>query len=240
MTVTARRAGTVYSIEINRIHPDPGNPRGALDDLEDLAASITRQGIIAPLVVMAHPVKPGRFQVLVGHRRLAAAGLAGLSDVPCVISRGKTPAESIELALVENGQRRDLDPLEEARALARLIDLTGITRQEAGRRIGRSGAHVTQRLQLLELSPAVQAELKAGRIPLSAAVDFARRRNGTAGSRPNLFWFGAAHPLAAEARGRCRQEHRLKGVRLVGGQACGACWEHAIRADARALLGAAS
>lgn len=220
------------AIEVGAIHPNPNNPRKRLDDLEDLADSIKAQGILEPLIVMPHPTWPDeRFQILAGHRRLAAAELAGLAQVPCIIRKGKTVAGGLEFALVENGQRADLDPIDEARAIKQLMQLLDISATEVARRIGRSGALVHKRLALLELTPTAQQQVKTGQLGVAAAHERVMKKRGSAGTRPEQHHFGAGHPLASEAREECRTAHNRRGVRLVGGQACGQCWELVIRRD---------
>ena len=220
-------------IHIDDLHPNPDNPRTRLDDIIELAASIKAQGIIQPLVVMAHPDKPDQYQVLAGHRRLAAAEEAGLEHVPCVVRKERTAAGSLELALVENGQRQDLDPLDEAHAIKQLMRISGMNQSEVARRMGRSNAHVSTRLSLLDLSPTKQRQVKTGELGVLRAAEAARKRRGTAGSKPGQWHFGPSHPLAIEAKDRCGREHNRRGVRLVGGVACGPCWELVIRDDER-------
>lgn len=223
-------------VELNALYPNPDNPRVRMDDLDDLAASIATQGIIQPLVVMPHPDKPDAFQVLAGHRRLAAADIAGLDAVPCVLRKGRDTAASLELALVENGQRRDLDPIEEAHAIRALMKATGMNQTQVGKRMGRSNAHVSTRLSLLELTPSAQAQVRDGSLRIVQAISKATKKRGTNGSKTWTHHFAADHPLAAEARGLCQIAHRRAG-RLIGGQACAPCWEQAIREDERNALG---
>lgn len=232
---THRQVPGLIIVELNSLYPNPDNPRAQLDDLDDLAASIAAQGIIQPLVVMPHPTKADAFTVLAGHRRLAAAELTGLDAVPCVLRKGRDTAASLEVALVENGQRKDLDPIEEARAIKTLMDTTGMSQIAVGRAMGRSSAHVSSRLSLLELTPSAQQQLKRGELSVSAGIAKATKRRGTNGSKPWNHYFSANHPLAAEARGICQLEHKRRG-RLIGGQACGPCWSEAIRQDERALM----
>ena len=224
------------SIHIDDVHPNPTNPRRQLRDLEDLADSIRAQGILEPLIAMPHPDKDGHYQLLAGHRRLAAAELAGLDHVPCIVRTGKTVAESLEFALVENGQRADLDPIDEAHAISQLMKAGNLTQVEVARRMGRSTVHVSNRLSLLTLTPSAQAQVKSGQMSVAAGYDKARARKGSAGSRPSMqSHFGMDHPLAANARHQCAIGHPDGSPvkKINGGQACGACWEIVIRRDER-------
>lgn len=225
------------AIHIDDIHPNPGNPRDELRQLEDLADSIKAQGILEPLIVMEHPTRADQYQLLAGHRRLAAADLAGVDAVPCIVRSGKTPAQALEFALVENGQRADLDPIEEAHAIKQLKELAGINNSEVARRMGRSNGHVSARLSLLALAPTAQAQVKAGTLGVFEAYEKARAKTGKAGSKPWMeSYFGLNHPLAAEARHQCEVAHRRTNVKLIGKQACARCWEAAIRQDERARV----
>lgn len=221
-------------IHVDDIHPNPDNPRSRLSDLDDLADSIRVQGILEPLIVMTHPDKPDQYQVLAGHRRLAAAELAGRTEVPCILHKGRTAAQALEFALVENGQRADLDPIDEARAIKALI-ATGLSQSQVAARIGRSPAHVGDRLALLTLSPSLQQQVKTGQLPAYKANQKIREKRGTAGTKPWLQnWFSAKHMLASSARYQCKNAHDGKRVTLLpGDQACAQCWESVIREHER-------
>lgn len=226
------------AIDIGAIHPHPGNPRTTLTDLEDLADSIKAQGILEPLIVMEHPDGEGRYQLLAGHRRLAAAELAGKATVPCIIRTGKTPGEALEFALVENGQRKDLDPIDEARAIKQLMKVSHMTQREVAVRMGRAPSHIANRLALLTLTPSMQQQVKTKQITVDAANKKARVRKGSVGTKP---WmenhFGMNHPLASEARHQHNISHNGGGARKIdGNQACGACWEKVLRRDERRQL----
>ena len=143
--------------------PNPLNPRGpvAAGDVDDLAASIRAQGILQPLLVTPEGV------VVAGHRRLAAARLAGLDAVPA-LARPVGEREQLELMLVENLQRQALSPLQEARAFQRLLD-GGLTRAEVARRVGVPAATVQERLLILRLVPEAQALYERNALPVTAA-----------------------------------------------------------------------
>lgn len=141
------------------------NVRRRIGDVRDLAASITSVGIVEPLLVS--PIDDERYVIVAGHRRHAAAVKAGLTEVPCTI-RTLTDAERVEIMLVENLQRADLTPVEEASGYFRLLE-HGMTQKELAKRIGRSARHVAARLALLELPKAVQDEVHGGTITVADA-----------------------------------------------------------------------
>ena len=134
--------GRMISIEL--IDPNPHQPRCAMGDLAELMASITEKGILEPLIVRQ---LRDRFQIVAGERRYQAAVRVGLSEVP-VIVRDLDDGESIELALIENIQRKDLTAFEEAEALKSLADRFGYTHEELARRLGKSRTSITESLSL--------------------------------------------------------------------------------------------
>lgn len=150
-------------VDIDLIAPNPEQPRTNFppDQLRELAASIREHGVIQPLVASAEP--EGGYRLIAGERRLQAARLAGLAAVPVVV-READGAELLELALVENIQRADLNPVEEALAYRRLLDEYGLTQEEAARRVGRSRAAVANAVRLLQLEPDIRRALVAGDI----------------------------------------------------------------------------
>jgi ParB family chromosome partitioning protein len=134
--------------------------------LADLAESIRARGVIQPVVV--RPVGDGRYELLAGERRWRAARIAGLERLPAVV-RDVPDEAALGIGLIENIQREDLNPIEEASGLKRLIDEFRLTHEEAARAVGRSRAGVTNLLRLLELAPAVQAFVQDGRIDMGHA-----------------------------------------------------------------------
>ena len=134
--------GRMISIEL--IDPNPHQPRCAMGDLAELMASITEKGILEPLIVRQ---QRDRFQIIAGERRYQAAVRVGLSEVP-VIVRDVDDGESIELALIENIQRKDLTPFEEADALKSLADRFQYTHEQLARRLGKSRTSITEALSL--------------------------------------------------------------------------------------------
>jgi len=152
---------------VDRVVPNPEQPRAAWDErqLAELADSIRQHGVIQPLLVSEQTGPDGGtvYQLIAGERRLRAARAAGLERVPVVI-RQTTSQELLELALVENVQRADLSPLEEAQAYQRLCDEFGLTPSAVGERVGRSRTAVANTMRLLELPAALRDSLAAGEI----------------------------------------------------------------------------
>lgn len=152
---------------IEKIRPNPDQPRKHIDQdsLESLAGSIKEKGILQPLVVWE---VDGVYELIVGERRWRAAQKAGLKAVPVVI-KDVSPDELLELALVENIQREDLNPLEEAMAYSRLIDELGLTQAQVASRVGRERPTVANFLRLLQLPDYAQADLLDGRLSMGHA-----------------------------------------------------------------------
>jgi len=141
------------------------------DTLEDLAASIKAQGVVQPIVVRPLKVQGGgarRYEIIAGERRWRAAQLAGLQDIPAVVRHVEDDA-AIAMALIENIQRENLNPLEEAKALDRLITEFGLTHQEAAQAVGRGRASVSNLLRLLDLSPRVKPLLESRQLEMGHA-----------------------------------------------------------------------
>ena len=149
---------------VDEIRPSSSQPRLRIDEarLEELAASIRQQGVIEPLLVRRDPSGTG-FLLIAGERRWRAAQRAGLREVPVVL-RDATPSEAFELALVENLQRQDLDPLEEALAYRQLIHEHGLTQERVAERVGKERSTVANALRLLDLPEAVRRLLESGQI----------------------------------------------------------------------------
>ena len=154
---------SVGLMPIGTLEPSPFQPRGPVkeEDLEELAASIRSQGVLQPILVRPHPGRDATYQIIAGERRWRAAQLAGLSTVPCFV-RSMPDAEASAAALVENLQRQDLNPIEEAEGFRRLIDEFGLTQEELGTAIGKSRSHVANLLRLLNLPAEVIAHVRAG------------------------------------------------------------------------------
>ena len=170
----APKDGEVISVALERLVAASDNPRRDVGDVSDLAASIRSVGLLEPLIVCQQgPSEP--YLVVAGHRRLAAAALAGLSVVPVIVRR-LTDAERTEIMVIENLQREGLAPLEEALAYRRLIDL-GYSQRKLAERVGSSQATVSKRLALLNLPEAARAALDSGRITLEDAQALTKLNN---------------------------------------------------------------
>ena len=150
-------------IPLERIAANPHQPRARFEgeELTDLAASISTHGVLQPIVVRG--LANGEYQLIAGERRVRAARMAGLTQIPAVV-REPTEEEMVELALIENLQRTDLNPLEEAMGFRLLIDRFGMPHEAVATRVGRSRAAVTNALRLLDLAPETQEALLDGQI----------------------------------------------------------------------------
>lgn len=154
----------VTMVSVDKIRPNKHQPRVHFSEesLESLAASLKTHGVAQPLLVSPSAV-PGEFELVAGERRLRAAKKAGLREVPCAV-RNVTERERHELALVENIQREDLNPLEEAESLRKLMDAFAVTQEDMARALGRSRSAVANKLRLLDLPEEFKAALRAGRL----------------------------------------------------------------------------
>jgi len=150
-------------IDVDRIRRNPLQPRDSFDDeeLAALAASIATHGVLQPIIVRA--ATDGDYELIAGERRVRAARMAGLAQVPAVI-RDSSGGEVLELALVENVQRADLNPIEEATAFRELIDRFGMSHESVARQIGKSRVSVSNALRLLDLAPETRQAIVDGRI----------------------------------------------------------------------------
>jgi ParB family chromosome partitioning protein len=157
----AAEQGGLQEIDVDRIEPNPRQPRQRSEGLEDLAASIQQHGVVQPLVVSR--AGDDRYQLIVGERRWQAARLAGRRTVPAVV-KDVSDRETLELALVENVQRADLNPLEEATAYQRLIEDYGLTQHEVARQVGKSRVAIANTLRLLALPDPLKLAVAEGRI----------------------------------------------------------------------------
>jgi ParB family transcriptional regulator, chromosome partitioning protein len=169
-------------VAVGLIEPNPRQPRRQFDDaaLAGLASSLEKRGVLQPVLV--RPLPDGRFELIAGERRWRAAQLAGLETIPALV-RARDDAESLELALIENMSREDLNPVEEARACAALVEELGLSREQVGLRIGRSRVAVSNLVRLLDLPDEALELLELGllseghgRALLTANDHGARRR----------------------------------------------------------------
>ena len=156
------------SLSVSQIDPLPGNPRKHFDDtaLDELAASIAARGVIQPIIV--RPTAKGRFQLVAGERRWRAAQRARMHEIPALV-RELSDREVTALALIENLQREDLNPVEEARAYQRLADDEGMTQAEIARMVEKSRSHVANIQRLLGLPEAVLDLVEAGKLSMGHA-----------------------------------------------------------------------
>ena len=168
-------------VAVELIAPNPKQPRRAFEQeaLEGLADSIRKRGVLQPVLVRPKP--GGTYELIAGERRWRAAQLAGLERLPALV-RPRDDAETLELALIENMAREDLNPVEEARACAALVEELGLTREEVGLRVGRSRVAVSNLLRLLDLPDEALELLERGELSaghgraLLLADDHAERR----------------------------------------------------------------
>jgi len=169
------------SLAVELIVPNPKQPRRSFDDtaLQALAGSLRERGVLQPVLV--RPVPGGTYELVAGERRWRAAQIAGLLTIPALV-RERDDAEALEAALIENMAREDLNPVEEARACAALVEELGLTRETVGLRVGRSRVAVSNLLRLLDLPDEVLALLERGELSeghgraLLLAADHADRR----------------------------------------------------------------
>lgn len=152
-------------IPIDRIFPNPGQPRRRFTDeaLNDLADSIRAKGVIQPLIVRPDPDDANAFQIVAGERRWRAAQLAQLHELP-VLVRDFDDTEVLEVAIIENIQRADLNPVEEATGYRQLMERFGHTQEKVSQALGKSRSHIANLLRLLTLPPAVLEMIEDGRL----------------------------------------------------------------------------
>jgi ParB family chromosome partitioning protein len=241
---TGPGAGGRSSALISRVHPHPGNIRTEIGDLEETAASIRAHGILQPLTVEPMPGKPGHWQVIAGHRRLAAAKVAGLQAVPITV-REPDGSEPEELMLIENCHRRDLSLMDKAEAMGALRS-KGYSVARIARSTGFAEGTVYSYMALLDLAPRTREMVRDGRLSAAdalAGVRRARKRQRKQTGKPSAgpLWepdhFTGQHQLARKARALCdAREHSMR--RRVGRIACGQCWETVIREDERTVAAA--
>lgn len=158
----------ISSIDLRDLRPNPYQPRSVFNEekLEELAQSIREHGIIQPLIVRRSAVKG--YDIVAGERRFRAAQLAGLSVVPAVV-RDFADVELMEIAIIENLQREDLNPIETAEAYANLIERCGLTQEQLSKRVGQSRSHVANMLRLLQLPDEVRGIVSRGTLSMGHA-----------------------------------------------------------------------
>jgi ParB family chromosome partitioning protein len=161
------QADTLIEVHVGSIHPNPHQPRKDIENssLKELAVSIRASGVIQPIIVRR---SGAGYQLIAGERRWRAAKLAGLERIPALV-REATDAESLELALVENLLREDLNPIEEAEAYQRLLAEFAWTQEDLAERIGRDRSSIANAIRLLKLPEVIQDDLRAGRLTMGHA-----------------------------------------------------------------------
>ncbi len=211
-TTPSPQAANLLMLRADQVRPNRYQPRTDIDDasLEELKASIKRQGVLEPIVV--RPVAHGIYELVAGERRLQASRALGITDVPAIV-KTLSDQEALAYALVENVQRKDLNPMDEAGGYARLTEEFGYTQEEVAAAVGKDRATVANLLRLLKLPAAIQQGLRAGRITLGhgkvlVGVEAAARQvelyEASAGDRLTV---RQLETLVASG-GRARRRHR--------------------------------
>ena len=161
--------GEVTTLPLRDIEPDKDQPRKAFEEesLTELAASITEHGLLQPIAVRPKPLGAG-YVIIAGERRWRAARMAGLAQVPVVI-RDVSDEQAMELALIENLQREDLDPVEEAMGYRQLMDKCGLTQEQAAEKLGKKRSSLANSLRLLNLPAPVLEQLRLGALSMGHA-----------------------------------------------------------------------
>lgn len=175
--------------------------------LQELAESIREQGVMQPLLVRL--VSPGKYEIIAGERRFRAASIAGLKEVPVLVSEADDQAAAA-MALVENMQREDLNPLEESKGLARLIEEFGFTHEQAAKAVGKSRSAITNLLRLAQLAKPVQALLLAGDIDMGHARALL--------SLPGASQVTLAQKIASQGLSVREAERMSAALAIAGGQ----------------------
>ena len=160
---TPRRPDLMVPIEL--VSPNPDQPRRSFDQelLDDLANSVREKGIIQPLIVRAKPGKDGEYEIVAGERRWRAAQIAKLHEIP-VLVREFDDTEVLEVAIIENIQRADLNPVEEAAGFSQLMEKFGHTQEKLAEVLGKSRSHIANSVRLLQLPGEIQTYLKEGKL----------------------------------------------------------------------------
>lgn len=158
---------TIVNIDINKVVPNPRQPRTDFNEesLQELANSIKEQGIIEPILLR---MQQGKYELVAGERRLRAAKIAGLSNIPAII-KDFTDEQSLEISLIENLQRKDLNPLDEAEGYARLAREFNLTQEEIAKKVGKDRSTITNMLRVLSLPDEIKASLRGKEISVGHA-----------------------------------------------------------------------
>ncbi len=197
--VQASGAAGLQNVPIEKLLPCPDQPRRRFDeaDLKDLAASIREKGVLQPLIARPHPTHEGEYEIVAGERRWRAAQLARLHELPVVV-RSYDDGEVLEIAIIENVQRQDLNPVEEARGYRQLMERFGHTQEQLAAALSKSRSHIANVMRLLQLPDDVLEMLEEGKL--------------SAGHARALITSGNASALAKEIVGKgmsVREAERL-------------------------------
>lgn len=167
-TPATETSGEIQQIALTQIIPNRNQPRSEFGDgdLKELAASLKQNGVLQPILVRR--IGDGAYELIAGERRVRAAKLAGLTKIPAIV-RVSSDRESMEFALVENIQRKDLNPMEAARAYHRLTTEFGLTQEEVAKRVGKDRSSVANIARLLHLAPEVQDLVESGQLSIGHA-----------------------------------------------------------------------
>ncbi len=162
-TLDSPAAAGVQALPLAALEPGPFQPRMGINHAAqaELTESIRARGILQPILVRPHPADPARYQIIAGERRWRAAQAAGLSEVPSLV-RALGDADALAAALVENLQRQDLNPIEEAEGYQRLLDEFGLQQDALAEAVGKSRSHITNTLRLLNLPRSIQGDVRSG------------------------------------------------------------------------------
>ena len=154
-----------FFVPVEQVQPNPDQPRRAFDDaaLQELATSIAEKGVIQPLIVREHPTRTGIYEIVAGERRWRATQIAKLHDIP-VIVRQYTDTEVLEVAIIENIQRADLNPIDEGAGYRQLMQKFGHTQEQLSSVLGKSRSHIANVIRLLSLPDGVRAYLVDGKL----------------------------------------------------------------------------
>lgn len=230
-------------LDLDAILPNAHNVR--MDDSEEiteLAQTIQRFGLLQPLTVVPSDVD-GRYVLVAGHRRARALRRLGKTQAPCIVRPSVGLDDQTAMMLVENTQRKDLNPVEQAKALKVLKD-SGMEQAQIAQMLGKSQAWVSYRLGILELSDDYLAKIAQGTITVAEAEQLVRENRAAAagrgkGEKLDRGWeppfFASHHPLAKKVKTLCDgRGHNNR--RRVGNVGCGQCWEYMIRQDERTIV----
>lgn len=166
--IVKRGKGGIVIVDINKIHPDPNQPRKVFKDLNEMAQTIRTQGIINPIEIDENG------QIVTGERRWRAAVLAGLKEAPCAVKAGLSKEERLERQLVENLQQKELEPLERAGAIKALKELKGISNEELAFGLGISTRHIYRLFKLLELPEELKEALRLEQVTFTELLEIAK------------------------------------------------------------------